>query len=56
MACLDPKDPELAKAAIRAGTAISDVLTPRFTAAILRLSPQFGPVIADAYGEGRGDV
>ncbi|MEO8659008.1 MAG: hypothetical protein ABI693_11085 [Bryobacteraceae bacterium] len=52
-ACLDPKDSELTAAAIRAGTALSDVLTPGFTLALLKLPPAFAPAIVEAYGEGR---
>lgn len=53
LACFDPADSELTSAAIRAGTALSDVLTPRFAAAILRLPPAFAPVVAGSYGPDR---
>jgi hypothetical protein len=51
--CLQPRDRELADAAIRAGTALSDVLTPAFTKALLSLPPEFASATAAAYGEGR---
>lgn len=50
--CIDPRDEALTTAAIRAGAALSDVLTPSFTKAMLRLMPRFGEVVAEAYGEG----
>ncbi len=53
LACLDAKDREMTVAVIRAGSALSDVLTPGFTKAILRLMPTFGDAVAEAYGEGK---
>ena len=50
LACIDPQDRELTEAAIRAGTALSDLITPAFTKAMLRLLPEFGRTIADAWG------
>ncbi|MBY0505098.1 MAG: terpene cyclase/mutase family protein [Bryobacteraceae bacterium] len=51
LACIDPADPELTRAAIRAGTALEDVLTPHFTKAMLRLLPRFGAEVVEAYGQ-----
>jgi hypothetical protein len=53
MDCLDPRDTELTTAAIRAGAALSDVLSPEFTLALLKLPPAFFAAIQDTYGKGR---
>ena len=47
------KDDELTVAAIRAGTALSDTLSPHFTLALLRLARSQGDAILEAYGAGR---
>ncbi len=52
LACAGGQDRELTAAAIRAGTALSDVLTPAFTKAMLRLMPGYGELILEAYGDG----
>ncbi|MBC7927165.1 MAG: terpene cyclase/mutase family protein [Bryobacteraceae bacterium] len=53
LACFNPNDPEMTRAAIRAGTALSDVLTPAFTLGVLRLGSDFAPTVTEAFGEGK---
>ncbi len=52
LACVDGRDPELTAAALRAGTALSDVLSPDFALALLELPVDQSPVLREAYGPG----